>query len=150
MKTRSRLLAIAIGALALGYASVVLAQGKINTNSTPYAVSGYDVVAYFTDQKPVKGVPAFSFSYQGAKWLFASADHRDQFAKAPAKYVPRYDGYCAYGVSTGHLVPVDPAAFTVRNGALYLNYSLPIREDWLRDPDGRIKKADALFPTLAH
>jgi YHS domain-containing protein len=136
--------------LTLLSAAIALADGKINTNNSPNAIGGYDAVAYFTDGKAVRGKPEFSHAYQGAKWLFASAAHRDQFAKAPAKYAPRYDGYCAYGVSNGYLVPIDPQAFTIRDGVLYLNHSLKIREDWLRDVDARIRKADATFPTLAH
>lgn len=139
-----------IAFLTLSSAATALADGTINTNSSEYAVSGYDVVAYFTDQKPVRGKPEFWRSYQGAKWLFASAAHRDQFAKAPAKYAPRYDGYCAFGVSKGYLVPVDPQAFTIRDGVLYLNNSLKIRAEWLSDVDARIQKADATFPTLTH
>lgn len=142
--------AIVIACLTVMSAATALADGKINTNNSDYAVGGYDVVAYFTDNKPVRGKPEFSHTYQGAKWLFASAAHRDQFAKAPSKYAPRYDGYCAFGVSNGHLVPVDPQAFTIRDGVLYLNYSLKIRTDWLNDVDARIRKADGTFPTLAH
>lgn len=130
--------------------AIALADGKINTNNSQYAIGGYDVVAYFTDGKAVRGKPEFSQAYRGAKWLFATAAHRDQFAKAPSKYAPRYDGYCAYGVSNGYLVPVDPQAFTVRDGVLYLNYSLKIRADWLSDVDARIRTADAKFPALAH
>ena len=126
------------------------AQGKINTNDSAYALGGYDVVAYFTDGKPVRGAPAISQTYRGAHWLFASPAHRDLFLKMPEKYLPRYDGYCAYGVSNGNLVKIDPQAFTIRNGVLYLNYSLPIRTEWLRDVDARIRKADKLFPGLAH
>jgi hypothetical protein len=45
-------------------------------------------------------------------------------------------------------VKIDPRAFTVRNGKLYLNYSLEIRETWLDGVDARIQKADELFPKL--
>lgn len=136
--------------LALLLTAIAQAEGKINTNDSAYAVSGYDVVAYFEDHKPVKGKSEFSHSYKGAKWLFASAAHRDAFAKSPEKFAPRYDGYCAYGVSNGHLVKIDPQAFTISGGVLYLNYSLDVRSKWLGEVEPRIKKADQVFPTLAH
>jgi len=36
------------------------------------AVSGYDTVAYFDEDKPVKGNEQFSTQYKGATWLFKS------------------------------------------------------------------------------
>jgi YHS domain-containing protein len=136
--------------LALVFVASASAEGKINTNDSAYAVGGYDVVAYFTDSKPVKGKPEFSQTYKGARFLFATQAHRELFSKSPDKYMPRYDGYCAYGVSNAKLVPIDPQAFTVRGGVLYLNYSPEIKTKWLADVDARISKADSLFPTLAH
>ena len=55
------------------------AQGAINTNSTAYAIGGYDPVAYFTDGKPVSGKPEHAATARGAQWLFASAEHRALF-----------------------------------------------------------------------
>ncbi|MBS0242021.1 MAG: YHS domain-containing protein, partial [Proteobacteria bacterium] len=54
------------------------------------AVGGYDPVAYFTDNKPVKGNPAISLDHAGAKWYFATEANRDAFQKEPAKYAPQY------------------------------------------------------------
>jgi hypothetical protein len=36
------------------------------------AIRGYDLVAYFTDQKPVKGSEQFTYTWMGATWRFAS------------------------------------------------------------------------------
>jgi YHS domain-containing protein len=110
------------------------------------AIKGYDPVAYFTDKKPVKGSPAFSFDWMGAKWLFASAAHRDTFAAAPEKYAPRYGGYCAYGVSQGYAVKIEPDAWTVRDGKLYLNYDKSIQKTWEKDIPGYIATADKKWP----
>ena len=57
------------------------------------AIRGTDPVAYFTDNKAVKGDPNIAHDWQGAKWLFASAKNRDAFAKQPEKYAPQYGGY---------------------------------------------------------
>lgn len=131
-------------------AAAARADGAINTNQSPYAIGGYDPVAYFTDGKPVAGKPEHSASLRGARWLFASATHRARFLENPERYLPQYDGYCAYGASRGYLVKVDPLAFTIRDNRLYLNYSLEIREQWLADVANRIQTADRLFPTLKH
>ena len=37
------------------------------------AVNGYDVVAYFTDGRPVAGKAEFTHDWNGAKWRFATA-----------------------------------------------------------------------------
>ena len=105
------------------------------------AIGGYDPVAYFTEQKPVKGVPEFQSIHQ-----FASAAHRDVFAAEPDKYAPQYGGYCAYGMAKGYKAKIDPAAFSVIHGTLYLNYSDAVRTRWLSDVPGYIQQADANWP----
>lgn len=112
------------------------------------AVEGYDVVAYFTDGKPVKGSKEHELEWMDATWRFASAAHRDLFAKAPYKYVPQYGGYCAYGVSRGYAVGIDPAAWKIVNGKLYLNYNADVQKEWQKDIPGHIKKADANWPKI--
>jgi hypothetical protein len=125
-------------------------QSKINTNESAYAIDGYDPVAYFEEGKAVHGKVELAYDHRGARWLFSNEARRQKFIKTPAAFAPQYDGYCAYGVSRGNLVTVDPRAWTVRDGKLYLNYSLEIRKQWLSDVQARIQKADAIFPTLAH
>jgi YHS domain-containing protein len=139
--------------LALALTGSALAQAKakkINSNDTTYAIGGYDPVAYFEEGKAVRGKPELGHDYGGARWLFSTDARRQKFVKNPTAFAPQYDGYCAYGVSRGNLVKIDPQAFTVRDGKLYLNYSLDIRKQWLSDVQARIVKADELFPTLAH
>jgi hypothetical protein len=113
------------------------------------AIHGLDPVAYFTDGRPIAGDPAITAEWQGAHWRFASTAHRDTFLAAPERYAPAYGGHCAYGVSRGYLVDIDPEAWTIRDGTLYLNYSLPVRTTWLEDPAGYIEKADGNWPGLA-
>src|SRR5437899_12071036 len=45
-------------------------------NKDGATILGYDTVAYFTDNKPAKGNPKFQSEYDGAKYYFASADHK--------------------------------------------------------------------------
>jgi YHS domain-containing protein len=96
----------------------------------------------------VKGSKEFTAQWRGATWHFASADHRDRFAAAPEKYAPQYGGYCAWAVGHGYTADIDPAAWTIRDGKLYLNYDLEIREKWLADPARWIRDGDANWPKL--
>jgi len=112
------------------------------------AIRGYDPVAYFEQTGPVKGSKQFSHAWQGATWNFASAGNRDKFAAAPEKFAPQYGGYCAYAVSQNYTADIDPAAWSIVDGKLYLNYSLRIRERWNKDIPGYIRKADANWPAV--
>ena len=71
------------------------ATAKVNVDSKGVILKGCDAVAYFKEGKPVKGNPAIESAYQGATYLFASAANKADFDKDPAKYVPRYGGFCA-------------------------------------------------------
>jgi YHS domain-containing protein len=124
------------------------AEPALNSNGTSYAIGGYDVVGYFSDQHATRGTKEHASQYGGATWLFATRAHKELFDKQPSKYVPAYRGYCAYGVSRGYLVKIEPEAFTVRDGTLYLNYSLDVRATWLKDPAGYIDKANHNWPKL--
>jgi YHS domain-containing protein len=112
------------------------------------AIGGYDPVAYFTEQKPVKGSPEFQSVHRGSTFQFSSAAHRDAFAAEPDKYAPQYGGYFAYGMAKGYKAKIDPAAFSVIHDTLYLNYSDAVRSRWLSDVPGYIQQADANWPAV--
>lgn len=120
----------------------------VNVDAAGVAVSGYDPVAYFTDSAAVKGSTEFTTTYQGASYRFASAAHRDTFQADPAKYAPMYGGYCAYGVAKGNKVGIDPDAYRVYEGRLYLNYSSGIQKRWVKDIPGYIAEAERAWPGL--
>lgn len=131
-----------------GMPAAAQAKSAVNVNWKGVAIKGYDPVAYFTMSRPVKGDKAYTVSWMGATWRFASAGNRDLFEKDPEKYAPRYGGYCAFGVANNYLVKIDPEAWTVYEDRLYLNYSLKVRDQWSQDIPGYIKKADANWPKL--
>lgn len=112
------------------------------------AVRGHDVVAYFTDRKPVEGRREYSHDWNGTTWHFASAAHRDSFAAEPEKYAPQYGGFCAWAVSQGYTAPVDPDAWRIVDGKLYLNYSRSVQQQWAEDVPGNIFRADLNWPGL--
>lgn len=148
--------------LCLGAATALLAgttahaaEPPINTlknnffsGRTDTAINGYDTVAYFTVGKPVKGQDHLVTDWMGAKWKFSSQAHLDLFKANPDKYAPQFGGYCAYGVTQGYLVKVEPDQFTVRDGKLYLNYDADVQTKWSQDPAGYIKSANDKFPAL--
>jgi hypothetical protein len=112
------------------------------------AVKGYDVVAYFTDSKPVKGSPKFAVRWRGAVWQFASAEHRAAFRRMPGTYAPQYGGYCAFAESQRRIVDIDPRRWKTERGKLYLNANILAQSLWQVDPVGHIEKADTFWRTL--
>ncbi|WP_149536098.1 YHS domain-containing (seleno)protein [Siccirubricoccus phaeus] len=97
----------------------------------------------------MRGRAAFTAQWGSARWRFASAANRAAFLADPVRYAPAYGGFCAYGMARGYTAPIDPEAFTVVNGRLYLNYSLAIRDAWSQDIPGEIARADAHWPRLS-
>lgn len=145
---RTRRSARAAG-LAWLLATAALALDPVNeTLFGGLAVEGYDTVAYFTAGLPVAGKREFEYRWQGATWRFASAEHRDLFAADPAKYAPRYGGYCAYAVARGYTAEIDPEAWKIVDGRLYLNYDRDVQRLWEADVAGHVRAADANWPRL--
>jgi YHS domain-containing protein len=128
--------------------TAAFAIDPVNKTSDGVAIKGYDSVAYFTDRKPVKGSKAFEYVWMGAKWRFSTAGHKDLFIKDPDKYAPKYGGYCAYAVSQGTTADIDPDAWNIVDGRLYLNLSKRIKDKWSKDIPGYIKKADEKWPKI--
>jgi len=112
------------------------------------AIHGYDPVAYFQDQKPVKGKKDFQYSWMGTTWRFASNENLELFKANPEKYAPQYGGYCAYGMSAGYAAPTEPDAWTVIDGKLYLNFNKQVQKMWNKDIPGYVVKADRNWPQI--
>jgi YHS domain-containing protein len=139
-----------LGLLTLFFAGSLFAQTKtlLNLQKNGLALQGFDPVAYFTQNKPVKGKPEFTTVRQGATYYFASAGNKARFDKEPDKFEPAFGGFCAYGVSRNKLVEIDPEAFQVVGGRLLLQYSKSVQNDFNKDPQGNLTKANSNWPGL--
>ena len=122
-----------------GLAGSVFA-GPQYVDGTGYAVSGYDAVAYFNGG-PQAGKKEFTTTHNGAKFAFSTAANLATFQASPEKYVPAYDGHCAYGVAQGGKVPGNPELWKIVEGKLYLNITKSVQEDWAADIPGNLKKS---------
>ena len=113
-----------------------------------YAVSGYDTVAYFTLGKATKGDKSIEAEWNGAKWLFASEEHKQLFLDNPEKYAPAYDGHCAYAAGVNQKASAKPTLWSIENDRLFLNYNKKINKKWLEDKDNYIEEGDKNWPEL--
>lgn len=141
-------------ALAAVWYSPAAADGKVNTGYFGgIAIMGYDPVAYFTESRAVQGSPDFSQEFLGETWQFASAEHRDMFAADPVKYAPQYGGYCAgellyADVSTGVTSNIDPEAWRIIDGKLYLFYDPGTAEGFEQDAEQAVATTESNWPTV--
>ena len=157
MNESSNTLYALAGALLLAIATLVstssnageVGAGEVNTGYFwNVAIECYDTVAYFKEGKAVKGSPEYSYEWFGAEWYFSRPEYRALFKENPLAYSPQYGGLCADGVSYGGMtVNIDPEAFSIIDGKLYLNADQPSRED-LESSPSRIKSADAKWPKV--
>jgi len=132
---------------ALGLATTVLAGEFFEAGGA--AIRGTDPVAYFKENRAVKGAEAYTATYKGSVFRFASAANRDAFTAAPERYAPQYGGFCAYAVAMGYKASIDPDAFTIVDGKLYLNYNKPTEVLWRKDIPGYVKKGDGNWPAVS-
>lgn len=148
-------LTILIGVLGIASASAQEAVRKKQYNlENGIAIQGYDPVAYFKQNKAVKGKKDNALFHQGVVYYFSTADNKEEFKKNPQKYEPEYGGWCAYAMGAkGEKVEIDPETFKIVNGKLYLFYNRFFNntlKDWNKDENNLRTKADANWQKLFH
>jgi hypothetical protein len=114
------------------------------------AIGGYDTVAYFTVGKAVPGSLENQTVWHDARWQFASKEDLDLFLGNPEKYAAQFDGHCAMGVAweNGHKDTVDPEAFTIVDGKLYVNHTKYWTTEWRKKEAEYISRADKNWSTV--
>ncbi len=120
-------------------------------DETGFAVSGYDVVAYFDleqsavgEEQPqgIPGLASITTEYNGATFAFSTEANLERFLADPEAFVPQYNGHCAYGVSRGGKVPGNPNLWRIVDGMLYLNITPNVVGFWEEDITGNISLAN--------
>ena len=147
-----RFLALAtlvVGLAGCGAMSAQNPSGALRpVNATPDAsdgavmLKGADLVAYFTQNKYVQGLPQFKSDYQGVTFRFASAEHKALFDKEPMKYQPQYGGFCADGLVYGIPWGGDADTWKMVDGKLYIFGGAGSRDAFLLDEPRNIQLAD--------
>lgn len=142
--------AISFQALATPAINTLGTAGSLFSDPKPtgVAIRGYDPVAYFKMKRPVLGQDMWIYRWSGAVWKFSSAEHLELFKENPTSFAPQYGGYCAYGAARNYLVKIEPDAFSIINGKLYLNYDKKIQKKWEKKTVEYIREADKNYPSL--
>lgn len=104
--------------------STTASAGEWNTNKNNVVLDGHDVVAYHQVDKPVKGNGMFETEFDGVKFHFSSAENQKAFAQNPQKYLPKYNGYCAFAMAAKNAkVPANADTFKIYNSELLVFFN---------------------------
>jgi len=125
-----------------------------NLPSTGVALEGYCPVAYFAVNKAIRGKPEYASTFDSVTYCFVSADAKAAFDMEPAKYLPAYGGWCAFGMAVQDKFPVDPTSFKIVNGRLMLflhNADVDALTLWNKGDEAQlIAEADAHWKKVHH
>jgi YHS domain-containing protein len=125
--------------------AIILAENKTKLKKVRLnnvILKGYDPVAYFNQGKAVMGNPFITSTYNGATYLFASREDKAEFDKSPARFEPQYGGYCAYSMSQGKRHDINPTAFRIYKGKLYVCETHAQLKEFGANIDANVSKAD--------
>lgn len=139
----------AVGLIATIAASPLLAS-SVHAEDPILAIKGYDPVAYFTDGRPMRGLPDFEYVWDDHVYRFASAEHRNMFKADPVRYAPQFGNFCAMALSKGEIVVANPENWLISDGKLYV-FGSPAPAGpvlFQKDLAGNIKKANQNRPIL--
>lgn len=132
--------------VAVSFFAVDSFAGYVQESTT--GVLGYDLVAYHTEGKPVRGDGNNLVVIDDVTYLFASEANKKAFEANPNKYLPAFGGYCAFGASVGKKFVGDPEVWKIVDGRLYLNLDRNIQKMWFEDISGNIVKAEQNWPQI--
>ncbi|MEL6212183.1 MAG: YHS domain-containing (seleno)protein [Pseudomonadota bacterium] len=137
-------LVLPVAALAVPEVRAAVTPIVINPE-TGVAMEGYDPVGFFTEGKAMKGDAAFMVEYQGAMFLFATAENRDLFAANPEKYAPAHGGYCSQTLAQGSLTPASPLNWTIHGDRLFFTRSPEANEAFRAERTRVITASDKYY-----
>jgi YHS domain-containing protein len=120
----------------------------LNLDNT-VALHGYDPVAYFTQDRAVRGNRRILQRLGAATYYFASGASRYTFLENAPAYQPQLGGYCVTSMAQGRREDIDPENFIIFDGKLYLFSSDDARARFLKDPRGTIAAATQKYFEMA-
>jgi YHS domain-containing protein len=128
--------------------SVSQSVAKINTDQSGRGAKGYDPVAFFANNAAIRGTPAYEYAWNGAKWLFSSAENLERFKANPDAFSPQVGGYCVYSAAQGKLVEGNPENYKIVDGKLYFCNNAEAQKAWEQDESELIRKAEEFFAAI--
>ena len=153
MSTRRSVLRLIAGAAVVGYLTEKLVPARAVAQTSPpaterIALKGYDPVAYFTLSTPTPGVAEYDYVYDGVRYFFANARHRDLFKANPEKYAPQFGGNCANNMANGVRRDSDPTVWAIIGDKLYVFAGTAGADRFRKDAETAALKASTHWKAL--
>lgn len=132
------------------FADTVRNVGEYNLQAG-LGLKGYDPVAVFPEGggQPSLGLAEISLEYLGVTYNFANPSNRDLFMQSPDKYEPTYGGWCAYAMSSGSKVDIQPQVFTIHGNRAHYFVSQRAKQNFDRDVAGHETRADGFWMQIS-
>lgn len=105
---------------------------------------GYDLITFFEEEAPKKGITKFAYLHDGLTYLFTNEVNRDRFSENPQKYLPQFGGWCATNMAQGVLTVPKYDLYLIAKNKLYLferTLSVNGKQVWLASQESIESKA---------
>lgn len=122
----------------------------VTAAGVPLGLHGIDAVALTSLGAVAEGDAAFTVTYDGNAYYFASQESADVFSSDPEGYLPQYGGFCAFAVALGKKFDGDPMFADIVGGKLYLFVNDAVFQRYLEDREGTLARAEETWPTIRH
>ena len=139
--------AVTLGVLLMAFSHGSIASGLLFTDD--YVLDGYDVVSYFSDAGPQKGNTDYGMRYDKKIYAFSNLENATKFAENPEKYLPQYDGNCAYGMVYGTESSVDPLVYNIVGDKIFFMINHGTQKRWKKRAPYYIKRSDRAWKKLS-
>jgi len=140
---------VAFAILAAGCATTIPSNDYlVYVDDNDVILQGYDTVAFFTEDRAVRGSSKHKSVYHGAVYHFVSASNKRNFDANPERYKPQFGGYCSMAMSMGMLEPADATTWSIVSGRLVVQRNAKAKAMWSKNPKGHLGKADGNWPRV--
>lgn len=123
-------------------------EALLNLDNT-VAAHGFDVMAYFNDNRARQGNKRIKEHLGMATYYFATARNRYQFLTNAPQYQPQLGGYCTMAMAAGRLEDINPHVFAIYRGKLYLFRDEGALAAFFQNPEGAIREATRQYFEIA-
>ena len=123
-------------------------QETIHGTNHSIAIQGYDTVAYFISATAISGTSEYQVLFNDQIWQFSSAEHLNLFNSNPEKYIPQYDGKCAWAVKKNFIAQGNPSIWMIQNNHLYFFFSRGVNRQFEKDREHNILIANENWKSL--
>ncbi len=154
MKTLKTLTAAAalFAAIAIAPAAFAADEYNVSTGTTlsgaRVALRGDDAVALASGLKVVPGKAKFTVERDGVAYYFSSKETKARFAADPQRYLPKFGGFCAYGVAFGKKLDASNRYADIVYGKLYVFLNAAAFQKYKEDKARTLAKAEKNWPAM--